>query len=69
MCFRELDTVVHQFNPSGLWSGVLLLYSWPKDIFVDPFQLASLSNQSNWEVGNLFLFKLENVCFFFLNHI
>lgn len=47
---RELDTVVHQFNPSGLWSGVLLLYSWPKDIFVDPFQLASLSNQSNWEI-------------------
>ncbi|XP_072294188.1 phosphatidylinositol-glycan biosynthesis class X protein [Eucyclogobius newberryi] len=46
---RELVTTV-QFNNNGLLDNMLLLYSWPKDIYVDPFQLASLGDQRNWEM-------------------
>ncbi|XP_055077319.1 phosphatidylinositol-glycan biosynthesis class X protein [Periophthalmus magnuspinnatus] len=46
---RELVTTI-RFNNSGLLSKILLLYSWPKDIYVDPFQLASLGDQRNWEM-------------------
>lgn len=46
---RELVTTV-QFNKYGLLDKVLLIYSWPKDIYVDPYQLVSLEDQRNWEI-------------------
>ncbi|XP_055021347.1 phosphatidylinositol-glycan biosynthesis class X protein [Boleophthalmus pectinirostris] len=46
---RELVTII-RFNNSGLLNKILLVYSWPNDIYVDPFQLASLKDQRNWEM-------------------
>nr|XP_061790671.1 phosphatidylinositol-glycan biosynthesis class X protein-like [Nerophis lumbriciformis] len=47
---REVETTVE------LWPGafrdvrVLLLYSWPRGIYVDPYQLAFLSDAVNWQI-------------------
>lgn len=51
MCFRELLTTVELRPdvPSGL--GVLLIHRWPRGVYVDPFQLATLSQQSHWQVN------------------
>uniref|UniRef100_A0A8C6TPY3 Phosphatidylinositol-glycan biosynthesis class X protein n=1 Tax=Neogobius melanostomus TaxID=47308 RepID=A0A8C6TPY3_9GOBI len=46
---RELVTTV-QFNTHGFLGKLLLVYSWPKDIYVDPYQLVSLGEQRNWEM-------------------
>ncbi|KAK7889570.1 hypothetical protein WMY93_025130 [Mugilogobius chulae] len=46
---RELVTTV-QFKNIGLFDKILLVHTWPKDIYVDPFQLASLGDQRNWEM-------------------
>ncbi|CAL9695718.1 unnamed protein product [Knipowitschia caucasica] len=45
---RELETIVLFKNKH--FDKMLLVYSWPKDIYVDPFQLSSLRNQINWEM-------------------
>lgn len=46
---RELVTTV-KFNTHGFLDQVLLIYSWPKDIYLDPYQLVSLEDQRNWEI-------------------
>ncbi|KAL6107521.1 pigx [Pungitius sinensis] len=48
---RELLTTVQLSPdvPSGL--RVLLLHRWPRGVYVDPFQLASLSEQSDWQMS------------------
>ncbi|XP_005815657.1 phosphatidylinositol-glycan biosynthesis class X protein [Xiphophorus maculatus] len=47
---REVTTTV-ELRPSALsGASVLLLYRWPNGVFVDPYQLASLSDQSNFEI-------------------
>ncbi|KAM4738519.1 phosphatidylinositol-glycan biosynthesis class X protein [Anableps anableps] len=47
---REVTTTV-ELRPSALsGASVLLLYRWPSGVFVDPYQLESLSDQSNWEI-------------------
>ncbi|XP_038124515.1 phosphatidylinositol-glycan biosynthesis class X protein [Cyprinodon tularosa] len=48
---REVTTTV-DVRPEALSSGasVLLLHRWPRGVFVDPYQLASLSDHSNWEI-------------------
>lgn len=46
---RELMTSV-RFNKHGLLDKALLVYTWPKDIYVDPYQLASMKDQRNWEI-------------------
>ncbi|KAM3875863.1 phosphatidylinositol-glycan biosynthesis class X protein [Diretmus argenteus] len=47
---RELVTTV-DFSPdvpTGL--QVLLVHRWPRGIYVDPFQLASLSDHGDWQI-------------------
>nr|XP_040025902.1 phosphatidylinositol-glycan biosynthesis class X protein isoform X1 [Gasterosteus aculeatus aculeatus] len=48
---RELLTTVELRPdvPSGL--GVLLIHRWPRGVYVDPFQLATLSQQSHWQMS------------------
>lgn len=46
---RELVTTV-RLNKRGLLDKALLVYSWPKDIYVDPYQLESMRHQRNWEM-------------------
>ncbi|XP_073332332.1 phosphatidylinositol-glycan biosynthesis class X protein [Pagrus major] len=47
---REVVTTV-ELSPGEL-SGVrvLLLHRWPRGVFVDPYQLASLRDQSDWQI-------------------
>ncbi|XP_032381959.1 phosphatidylinositol-glycan biosynthesis class X protein [Etheostoma spectabile] len=47
---REVVTTV-ELSPDVL-SGVrvLLVHRWPRGVFVDPYQLASVSNQSDWQI-------------------
>ncbi|XP_071371682.1 phosphatidylinositol-glycan biosynthesis class X protein [Centroberyx affinis] len=47
---REVVTTV-EFSPDGP-NGlkVLLVHRWPRGIYVDPYQLASLSDHSDWQV-------------------
>uniref|UniRef100_A0A3B5LQ47 Phosphatidylinositol-glycan biosynthesis class X protein n=1 Tax=Xiphophorus couchianus TaxID=32473 RepID=A0A3B5LQ47_9TELE len=48
---RYLVTTTVELRPSALsGASVLLLYRWPNGVFVDPYQLASLSDQSNFEI-------------------
>lgn len=50
ICFREVTTTV-EFRSKELSSvKVLLIHRWPRDVYVDPYQLASLSDQNNWKV-------------------
>ncbi|XP_012721829.2 phosphatidylinositol-glycan biosynthesis class X protein isoform X1 [Fundulus heteroclitus] len=47
---REVTATV-ELRPGALsGASVLLLYRWPSGVFVDPYQLASLRDQSNWEI-------------------
>lgn len=46
---RELVTTV-RFNTFGHLDKVLLVYSWPKDVYVDPYQLVSLGDQRKWKM-------------------
>lgn len=46
---RELVTAV-QLNKYELLGKILLVYSWPKDIYLDPYQLESMGDQRNWEM-------------------
>ncbi|KAM8875429.1 phosphatidylinositol-glycan biosynthesis class X protein isoform 2-T2 [Spinachia spinachia] len=48
---RELLTSVELSPgvPRGL--GVLLLHRWPRGVYVDPFQLASLGEQRDWQIA------------------
>uniref|UniRef100_A0AAX7TE87 Phosphatidylinositol-glycan biosynthesis class X protein n=1 Tax=Astatotilapia calliptera TaxID=8154 RepID=A0AAX7TE87_ASTCA len=47
---REVTTTV-EFRSKELSSvKVLLIHRWPRDVYVDPYQLASLSDQNNWKV-------------------
>ncbi|XP_069006725.1 phosphatidylinositol-glycan biosynthesis class X protein [Embiotoca jacksoni] len=47
---REVITTV-ELGPDGLSDiRVLLVHRWPRGVFVDPYQLASLSNQSDWQI-------------------
>ncbi|XP_072246020.1 phosphatidylinositol-glycan biosynthesis class X protein [Leuresthes tenuis] len=47
---REVITTV-ELRPDVLGSiRVLLLYRWPSGVYVDPYQLASLSSQRDWQV-------------------
>lgn len=47
---REVVTTV-ELSPNVL-SGVrvLLVHRWPSGVYVDPYQLASLSDQSDWQI-------------------
>ncbi|XP_070688668.1 phosphatidylinositol-glycan biosynthesis class X protein isoform X2 [Pempheris klunzingeri] len=47
---RDVVTTV-ELSPNVL-SGVrvLLVYRWPRGVFVDPYQLTSLSDQSDWQI-------------------
>lgn len=47
---REVVTTVELSPdvPSGV--RVLLVYRWPRGVYLDPYQLASLSNQSDWQI-------------------
>ncbi|XP_040897076.1 phosphatidylinositol-glycan biosynthesis class X protein [Toxotes jaculatrix] len=47
---REVITTV-ELSPDVL-SGVrvLLVYRWPRGVYVDPYQLASLRDQSDWQI-------------------
>ncbi|XP_034386380.1 phosphatidylinositol-glycan biosynthesis class X protein [Cyclopterus lumpus] len=47
---REVVTTV-ELGP-GVLSGVrvVLVQRWPRGVYVDPYQLASLSEQSNWQI-------------------
>ncbi|XP_028260007.1 phosphatidylinositol-glycan biosynthesis class X protein [Parambassis ranga] len=47
---REVITTV-ELRPDVLDGvRVLLVYKWPRGVYVDPYQLASLSNRSNWQI-------------------
>ncbi|XP_004557238.2 phosphatidylinositol-glycan biosynthesis class X protein [Maylandia zebra] len=47
---REVTTTV-EFRSKELSSvKVLLIHRWPRDVYVDPYQLASLSDQNNWKI-------------------
>uniref|UniRef100_A0A3P9QAB7 Phosphatidylinositol-glycan biosynthesis class X protein n=1 Tax=Poecilia reticulata TaxID=8081 RepID=A0A3P9QAB7_POERE len=47
---REVTTTV-ELRPTTLsGASILLLYRWPNGVFVDPYQLASLGDQSNFEI-------------------
>lgn len=54
MCFREVVTTV-KLSPDDV-SGVrvMLLHRWPSSVYLDPYQLTSLSDQSDWQVGMSF---------------
>ena len=50
MCFRELVTTI-KFGPDvpkGL--KVMLIHRWPRGVYVDPFELASLRDHTDLEV-------------------
>lgn len=51
VCFREVVTTV-ELSPDAL-SGVrvMLVHRWPRGVYLDPYQLTSLSVQSDWQVG------------------
>uniref|UniRef100_A0A1A8NT77 Phosphatidylinositol-glycan biosynthesis class X protein n=2 Tax=Nothobranchius TaxID=28779 RepID=A0A1A8NT77_9TELE len=47
---RELTTTV-ELRPNVLHDiSVLLLYRWPNGVYVDPYQLASLSAHNDWQI-------------------
>ncbi|XP_068449167.1 phosphatidylinositol-glycan biosynthesis class X protein [Clinocottus analis] len=48
---REAVTTV-ELSPDVLLSGVrvVLVHRWPRGVYVDPYQLASLSEQRNWQI-------------------
>uniref|UniRef100_A0A8C9XW19 Phosphatidylinositol-glycan biosynthesis class X protein n=1 Tax=Sander lucioperca TaxID=283035 RepID=A0A8C9XW19_SANLU len=47
---REVVTTV-ELSPDVLSDvRVLLVHRWPRGVFVDPYQLASLSDQSDWQI-------------------
>lgn len=46
---RELVTTV-RLDKHGLPANVLLVYNFPKDIYVDPYQIESLGDQRNWQM-------------------
>lgn len=47
---REVITSV-EFKPDVLTDvRVLLVHRWPRGVYVDPYQLASLSDQSDWKI-------------------
>lgn len=41
-----------ELSPDAL-SGVrvMLVHRWPRGVYLDPYQLTSLSDQSDWQVG------------------
>ncbi|XP_041791908.1 phosphatidylinositol-glycan biosynthesis class X protein [Chelmon rostratus] len=47
---REVITTV-ELNPD-VFSGlrVLLVHRWPRGVYLDPYQLASLSGQTDWQI-------------------
>ncbi|XP_058493882.1 phosphatidylinositol-glycan biosynthesis class X protein isoform X1 [Solea solea] len=47
---REVTTTVELSPavPSGV--RVLLVYQWPRGVFIDPYQLASLKHQGGWQI-------------------
>ncbi|XP_018525783.1 phosphatidylinositol-glycan biosynthesis class X protein [Lates calcarifer] len=47
---REVITTV-ELSPNVL-SGVrvLLVYTWPRGVYIDPYQLASMRDQSDWQI-------------------
>uniref|UniRef100_A0A1A7XFF6 Phosphatidylinositol-glycan biosynthesis class X protein n=1 Tax=Iconisemion striatum TaxID=60296 RepID=A0A1A7XFF6_9TELE len=47
---RDLTTTV-ELKPDVLHGvSVLLQYRWPSGVYVDPYQLASLSDQNDWQI-------------------
>lgn len=47
---REMVTTV-ELSPDVLSEvRVLLLHRWPRGVYIDPYQLASLSDQSDWQI-------------------
>nr|XP_019936608.1 PREDICTED: phosphatidylinositol-glycan biosynthesis class X protein [Paralichthys olivaceus] len=47
---REVITTV-ELSPAVLGSvRVLLVYRWPQGVFIDPYQLASLRDQRDWQI-------------------
>ncbi|XP_028300911.1 phosphatidylinositol-glycan biosynthesis class X protein isoform X1 [Gouania willdenowi] len=47
---RELTTTV-ELSPDAFSNvRVLLVYRWPRGVYVDPFQLASMSAQRDWQI-------------------
>lgn len=46
---REVTTTVEIRHGPLSGASLLLVYRWPNGVFVDPYQLASLTNQTNWE--------------------
>lgn len=50
ICFREVTTTVEFRSKELCGVKVLLIHRWPRDVYVDPYQLASLSDQNKWKV-------------------
>lgn len=49
--FREVATTV-KLSPDVIGEvRVLLIHRWPRGVYVDPYQLASLSHHSDWQVS------------------
>lgn len=47
---REMVTTV-DLKPGGMsFVKVLLVHKWPSGVYIDPFQLASLSGQHQWQI-------------------
>ncbi|XP_076009279.1 phosphatidylinositol-glycan biosynthesis class X protein [Genypterus blacodes] len=56
---RELITNI-QISPDVLNDvRLLLVHQWPRGIYVDPYQLASLSDHSDWEILQISAIDLE----------
>lgn len=47
---REVVTTVELSPDVSRGVRVLLVHTWPRGVYVDPYQLASLSEQSNWQI-------------------
>lgn len=48
--FREVVTTVELSPDVPRGIRVLLVHRWPRGVYIDPYQLASLSDQSDWQV-------------------
>lgn len=48
--FRQVETSVELSLGSPTGVQVMLLYRWPRGVYLQPYQIASLQEQSNWQV-------------------
>lgn len=48
--FRQVTAIV-EHRPEVLRGvSMLMVYRWPRGVYVDPYELASLRDQSDWQV-------------------